>query len=93
MVSLTKDISSVTARSRDARVVHLLLCAGSQITRPSIATSRIRLWLASRWECHSRRLLTDWVRALPFDTSTSESSYASRSQSIIGASTSSRCLI
>jgi len=50
MVSVTKDISSVTARFRDARVVHLLLCAATQITRLFIATSCIRLWIASEPE-------------------------------------------
>jgi hypothetical protein len=62
MVSLTKDISSVTARFRDARVVRLLPFGASQVTRPFIATPRIRFWLASEPDQTGLRRLRDGER-------------------------------
>src|ERR1700740_121089 len=41
-------------------------------SRQAIAASRTRLWLASGWGCHRRRFLTEWVRTLPLDATTSE---------------------
>jgi len=46
---------------------------GWLISAAAIAASRTRFWLASGWGCHRRRFLTEWVRTLPLDASTSES--------------------